>query len=212
MRLRHPEASDVEAVTDNVVEGFDSYRAFAPEGWEPPPREAMRAELAEHFRHDHFWCLLAEDDGRPAGHVAFMPAEASRWTTKEPGVAHLFQLFVRPAFHGSGLATDLLERGTKEMRARGFRIARLFTPAGQARARRFYEREGWSGRASRSTRPSSASTSSSTAATWRSTTAAAVLDLGCRTTKRQHGAAQLTLGGSDAFPNTSCRRSAPGSP
>jgi hypothetical protein len=29
------------------------------------------------------------------------------------------------------------------MRERGYREARLFTPAGQARARAFYGREGW---------------------------------------------------------------------
>jgi hypothetical protein len=34
-------------------------------------------------------------------------------------------------------------RALDEAAHRGFTAMRLFTPAGQARARRFYEREGW---------------------------------------------------------------------
>jgi ribosomal protein S18 acetylase RimI-like enzyme len=68
----------------------------------------------------------------------------SRAPTGDPGVAHLWQLFVRPAYHGGGVATALLRRGLEETAARGFTRIRLFTPADQARARRFYEREGFS--------------------------------------------------------------------
>jgi ribosomal protein S18 acetylase RimI-like enzyme len=142
-RLRPAERGDVEALADTVYGGFDGYRAFAADGWEPPTREAFRDELAGHLEQDYFWCLLAEAGGDPTGHAAFMPAKKSRWAVDEPGVAHLFQLFVRPTFYGTGLANDLLSRAIEEMGARGFRVVRLFTPAGQARARRFYEREGW---------------------------------------------------------------------
>jgi GNAT superfamily N-acetyltransferase len=142
--LRPPEASDLDALAGIVHEGFEGYRSFAPAGWEPPAREGVRAELDQLLPHDYFWCLVAEVGGRLAGHVAFMPTTESRWAVAEPEVAHLFHIFLRPPFHGSGLATELLGRATKEMRARGFTTARLFTPAGQLRARRFYEREGWS--------------------------------------------------------------------
>jgi hypothetical protein len=37
----------------------------------------------------------------------------------------------------------LLGAGLEAARERGFARMRLFTPEGQARARRFYEREGW---------------------------------------------------------------------
>jgi len=53
-------------------------------------------------------------------------------------------MFARPAHWGTGLAPDLLARAVVAARERGFTAMRLFTPAGQARARRFYEREGWS--------------------------------------------------------------------
>jgi GNAT superfamily N-acetyltransferase len=143
VRVRPLAPTDLEALAQTVHDGFVGYGTFAPGGWEPPPREPMRDELAALLPREDFWCLLAEVDGEPAGHVAFLPAEASRWSISEPGVAHLLQLFLRPAFHGTGLAAELLERALEEMRSRGFTVARLFTPAGYERARRFYEREGW---------------------------------------------------------------------
>jgi GNAT superfamily N-acetyltransferase len=62
-----------------------------------------------------------------------------------PEVAHLGNLFVRRSEFGSGLASALLAEVVKEAAARGFTAMRLFTPSEHARARRFYEREGWAG-------------------------------------------------------------------
>jgi GNAT superfamily N-acetyltransferase len=44
---------------------------------------------------------------------------------------------------GSGLARELHDAAVAEARGRGFTAMRLFAAAGQGRARRFYEREGW---------------------------------------------------------------------
>jgi GNAT superfamily N-acetyltransferase len=57
---------------------------------------------------------------------------------------YLWQLFVRPAWWGTGLAAGLHDAFLAEARGRGYRDARLNTPAAHARARRFYERRGWS--------------------------------------------------------------------
>jgi ribosomal protein S18 acetylase RimI-like enzyme len=46
-------------------------------------------------------------------------------------------------FWGSGIALELHTAAIAEMRRRGIGTARLYTPADQARALRFYEREGW---------------------------------------------------------------------
>ena len=62
---------------------------------------------------------------------------------------HFRHLFVRRPFWGSGVAVELHAEAVAEMRRRGIRTARLFTPADQARARRFYEREGWTLRVGR---------------------------------------------------------------
>ena len=60
-----------------------------------------------------------------------------------PDRAHLWMLFVRPLWWGSGLATRLHALALQESVQRGFSSIRLYTPAGAARARAFYVREGW---------------------------------------------------------------------
>jgi GNAT superfamily N-acetyltransferase len=82
-------------------------------------------------------CLLAEAGGEHAGHVAYLPAR------EEAGIAHIWMLFVRRAWWGTGLATDLLARAVADARSEGYAGMRLHTPAEHARARAFYEREGW---------------------------------------------------------------------
>jgi GNAT superfamily N-acetyltransferase len=54
-----------------------------------------------------------------------------------------WQLFVRPPWQGRGVATRLMRAAEAEARRRGFTRMRLWTPRDAARARRFYEREGW---------------------------------------------------------------------
>jgi ribosomal protein S18 acetylase RimI-like enzyme len=140
--IRPATADDAAALLGLMTEGFEGYRSFAPEGWEPemPTVERVAGRLAAPTT----FCLVAEDDdGAPAGHVGFLPAELAGHSGAEPGLAHLWQLFVRPPSWGTGLATDLLARAVAEARRRRFAVMRLFTPAGQARARRFYEREGF---------------------------------------------------------------------
>ena len=94
-------------------------------------------ELAEHLGSRFTWGLLAEIAGEPAGHTLFVPD----W--QPGGAAYLMHLFVRPAWWGTGLAAALHDAFLAEAAARGYRTARLHTPAGHARARRFYERRGW---------------------------------------------------------------------
>jgi GNAT superfamily N-acetyltransferase len=141
--LRPAGLADIGAIARLDVEGFENYRTFAPPGWKPPTPEEERDWLGEHLGDPAVWCVLAEDEHGPAGHVAFMPAALARRASNETGLAHLWLLFVRPSLWGSGLASELHARALNEAAKRGFTSIRLFTPAGQARARRFYEREGW---------------------------------------------------------------------
>ena len=61
-----------------------------------------------------------------------------------PGLAHLWHLFVLPQWWGTEVARKLHELALAEMREQGYERTRLFTPSLHARARRFYERRGWS--------------------------------------------------------------------
>ena len=76
------------------------------------------------------WALLAEIAGEPAGHVALLPPRGD-----ESRTAHLWQLFVRPAWLGSGLAGALHEAFEQRARERGHTQAALRTPAAHTRAR-----------------------------------------------------------------------------
>ena len=136
---------DAELIAELTAEGFETYRSFAPEGWTPPSASEEAARLLSMLAEDHVWYLVAEHEGAMVGHVGFLPADRLSWAqVDDPGLAHFRQLFVRAAHWGTGLATRLHAAAIDEARARGFDAMRLFTPAGQSRARRFYEREGWS--------------------------------------------------------------------
>ena len=68
----------------------------------------------------------------------------SREPVDDPQLGHLLMLFVRQAHWGTPVARTLHAAMLEAAAERGFTELRLFTPAGQRRARRFYEREGWS--------------------------------------------------------------------
>ena len=119
-----------------VSDGVASFEA------DPPGPEEMAGRIARTWE-THPW-LVAERDGEVVGHVAI----TQRRTNDEPREpvpreGNLWRLFVVPDLWGSGLAADLLGRAHDELRGRGYRGCRLFTPKAHARARRFYEREGW---------------------------------------------------------------------
>jgi GNAT superfamily N-acetyltransferase len=146
LQLRTSVPSDAERLGRAVAAGFQGYRAFAPDGWTPRPVGAEIEQVRPLLDSEDFWCLLAIGArDMLAGHVAFLTANRA-WRAPEdadPGLAHLRQLFVAPGFWGTGLARTLHARAVQAACRRGFTAIRLFTPIGQARARRFYEREGW---------------------------------------------------------------------
>jgi GNAT superfamily N-acetyltransferase len=141
--LRPAVPADADAIARRMGDSFRDYSAFAPPGWEPPSAEDELGHLRERLGQPDVWCLVAEADGDQVGHVAILPAAIATRVSDEPGLAHLLGLFVRPSHWGTGLATELHGRALSEAAARGFSSIRLFAAAGQTRARRFYEREGW---------------------------------------------------------------------
>lgn len=55
----------------------------------------------------------------------------------------LYQLFVLPRCHGSGVAAALLQEAEAQLAAQGVRTAWLACAIGNERAARFYEKHGW---------------------------------------------------------------------
>jgi len=143
LAFRRATVEDAPALADVLVEGFETYLEFAPAQWRVPAVEDVADGLATQLALPTVWCVLAHDGSRVAGYIAWLPAADSRRPTSEPGLAHFWMLFVRVPWWGSGLADELHWRARDAAVRRGFSAMRLFTPADQLRARRFYERQGW---------------------------------------------------------------------
>ena len=141
MRLRPAQPTEVETLLAITREGFETYREFAPEGWEPPVLTADEVVAID----DVATWIVAEDEdgGEVVGHVLLIPASRARSPVDDPALGHLMQLFVRRSHWGTGVASALHAAMLEAAPERGFAEIRLITPAQHARARRFYEREGW---------------------------------------------------------------------
>ncbi len=139
--LRPATPDDAPAIVAITSAGFDTYRSFAPDGWEPPA--VTVDETAERLARPASWGAVATSDGEIVGVGIHVPARESREGPLIEGLAHVAAVFVAQPWWGRGVAPALLAALTDSMRAAGYREGRLFTPAGQARARAFYAREGW---------------------------------------------------------------------
>jgi GNAT superfamily N-acetyltransferase len=142
--LRDVGCDDIEELAALVADAFVGYRAFAPADWQPPSAGEQSRVLQHWIADSQFWGELASDQRALIGHATFVPAARHSFrAAPDPTLAHLGHLFVRPRYWGSGVATQLLAHAMTAAGARGFATMRLFVPAGQARARRFYAREGF---------------------------------------------------------------------
>jgi len=134
--LRAPAVADLAAVERLVHEAFLTYRAtFAPPGWEAPGMELARIAERYALRGPHPVVAVAGHD-RVIGVAALI-------ATDEPDLGHVWQLFVDPGHHGTGLADLLLDALSDGARADGLRRLRLFAAQGAVPARAFYARRGW---------------------------------------------------------------------
>jgi GNAT superfamily N-acetyltransferase len=94
--------------------------------------ESFRAGLAQ--AGPDAYILVAERDGEIVGIATCRCEEAT---------CELRALYVVPSAWGSGVAGPLMQRALAVMRERGAEAAFLWVVEANARARRFYEREGW---------------------------------------------------------------------
>jgi GNAT superfamily N-acetyltransferase len=136
--MRPARPADAETLVRTTRLGQETWRAFAPGGWDLAPYADHVARMREWLSRPGAWGLLGFVAGEPAGHAAMLPGS---W--EEPRAAILFGLFVRPPWWGTGLASALHAAFVEHARAAAFPHAWLSTPAAHARARRFYERRDW---------------------------------------------------------------------
>ena len=108
-------------------------------GTPSPGPAALAARLRELLATDATIALLAGDP--PIG-VALVTLRPNVWY--ERGVALLDELYVRPDRRGMGLGTALLHTAVDRVRDRGAGLIEINVDEGDAGARRFYERHGFS--------------------------------------------------------------------
>jgi GNAT superfamily N-acetyltransferase len=142
IRLRRATIADAEPLALRVIEGVVDYPSFAPPGWTPPSFEDELKHLREALADPDVVCLIAPR-ARWSGQITVLPATHAPHPVEDSSLAHISNLFVRRDHWGVGVAAQLHRAAVDAAGARGFTELRLFVAAGQARARRFYEREGW---------------------------------------------------------------------
>jgi ribosomal protein S18 acetylase RimI-like enzyme len=94
-------------------------------------------QLRERQTRDARNVVGAVDDGRLQGLLVLghLPGP--------PPSGHLVLLAVNPEWRGTGLAKEVLDLAIRTFQAQGWSRARLHVTERNARARRFYAREGW---------------------------------------------------------------------
>ena len=128
--IRPASHADMAAVADLWHEGWhDGHAGHVPDGL-----TAARTLTAFHERTPPRvtdTSVAVADDGTLLGFVMVVGDEVE-------------QVFVARAGRGTGLASELLAEAERRVAAGGHASAWLAVVVGNARARRFYERQGWS--------------------------------------------------------------------
>jgi GNAT superfamily N-acetyltransferase len=140
--MAHPdEGLRVDAM---VREELARYSEWAPH-WKlgPAPPEMIERLESAFADPERTWVLLAEKDGELIGVASLALTTGINPNPPPPGTVNLWQCFVRQDWQGRGVAGPLMDRALEEARERGFTRMVLWSAAGAAQARRFYEREGW---------------------------------------------------------------------
>jgi GNAT superfamily N-acetyltransferase len=126
--MRPATAADAEAVAQIWLEGWrDGHLGHVPAALvEARPPESFPERSADRVADT----TVATVDGEVAGFTMVAGDEVE-------------QIYVSRAHRGSGIAADLLDDARRAIGAAGHSAAWLAVARGNARARRFYERCGW---------------------------------------------------------------------
>lgn len=149
MLIRRAQEADAAAIAGvHVATWQAAYRGLLPDTY-------LDALDAERWRAGWEGVLLTSDRPRAgtlvAGHrpevvVGFVDVQPTRDPDADPAsVGEVTSLYVRPDTWDTGVGRQLLSAAEETLRSHAFEEASLWVLHGNLRARRFYERAGWSG-------------------------------------------------------------------
>lgn len=140
IEVRVASSIDAEVIADAYMRawraGYDGL--VDPEELEPVACDRASYDWATALADPHADFALGYVDGRPAGVAKVGPDP-----TEPVHGTWLDLLYVAPDYWGTGVAAALLRWATTNVANRGDDLMRLRVVEAQRRARRFYEREGW---------------------------------------------------------------------
>ena len=136
--IRRAHATDAETVARIHVASWNvAYRGIMPDDVIARTDVAYRTSFWKARLADSMWPIFVmEDAGRP---IAFCHLIA----TAEPSVGEITSIHVLPELRGQGHGRRLLAHAFEEFRRRGFTQVTLWVLAENAKARAFYERQGF---------------------------------------------------------------------
>lgn len=143
IQIRTAVPEDVQAVSRIQIESW--WSAFADILTTQTLEEHLKEDAIEQmYRHvladERFHGLLLTLDGQPHA-MAFWSAARGEQT---PGLAELICIHILKENWGKGYGSQLMERALAEMKAAGYREVLLWVFEQNLRARRFYEKFGFS--------------------------------------------------------------------
>jgi GNAT superfamily N-acetyltransferase len=126
-------AGPEEAETLLRIQRAAAVAAFShvfPQDRYPFPSDSIRNAWLDALNDPEVDVYLAEADREPVGSVSI-------------GQEFLRTLYVVPSHWGGGIGSALHDLAVDRLRAKGVRVAKLWTLEGNEQGRRFYEHRGW---------------------------------------------------------------------
>jgi ribosomal protein S18 acetylase RimI-like enzyme len=141
--LREARAEDARSVAAVHVASWQSaYRGHLPDahldGLSVDDRTATWEAFMAKRPTDHL--VVAELDGEVVGFASTGPSTDSG---ADPAIGEVYTLYLHPDRWGTGAGRALLEYAAARLAADGFTHATLWVLGTNQRARRFYQRQGW---------------------------------------------------------------------
>jgi ribosomal protein S18 acetylase RimI-like enzyme len=114
--------------------------------WDGEYRRFRRVyqQALEDARQGRRLVLLAEVEGRVVGQIIVQLGTGHPAVTDGAATGYLHALRVRPEHRGHGVGTSLIQEAEGELRRRGFRQVAIAAAKENPRARKLYERLGYS--------------------------------------------------------------------